>query len=156
MRLAHLDHLGVVVEALAGQHIPVVEAGWVVDAAVAQVPLADDGGLVAGGLQQLGHGNLAPVKRRGEGGNAVDMVVGAGEDHGAAGRADRVGAEAVVEAHATVGDTVEVGRAVDAAAVAAHGVRRVVVGHDEEDVGGAGRAWVVLYGIANCVESMRL
>ena len=55
-------------------------------------------------------------------------------NHGAAGRADRVGAEAVVEAHATVGDTVEVGRAVDAAAVATHGVRRVVVGHDEEDV----------------------
>ena len=39
------------------------------------------------------------------------------------------------KAHAALGDAVEVGGLVDATAVAAHGVRGVVVGHDEEDVG---------------------
>ena len=135
--LAHLHHLGVVVASLAGEHGPVVEAGRPVRRSLPQVPLADVRGLVAGGLQQLRKGLQAVVHHGGQRGDAVQVVVGAGQDRGPARRADRVGAEAVVEPHAAGGDAVEVGRAVDAAAVAAHGMRRVVVAHDEQNVGRA-------------------
>ena len=90
------------------------------------------------GLQRFDEGRQAVVHGRGQCGDPVDVVPCAGEDGGAAGRTDRVGAEAVVEAHATLRDAVEIGRPVDAAAIATHGVRCVVVGHDEEDVGLAG------------------
>ena len=123
------------VEPLPRQHAPVVEARRLVGRPLAEVPLAEDRRLVARLPQQLRVGGQAVVHVRRQGGDAVDVVVGAGEDGGPAGGADAVGAEAVVEAHALVGDAVEVGGAVDAAPVAAHGVGGVVVGHDEEDVG---------------------
>ena len=137
LALGHLHHLGVVVAPLAGKHGPVVESGWPVRRALPEVPLADVRGLVAGGLQQLGEGLQAVVHHRGQRGHAVHVVVGAGQDRGPARGADRVGAEAVVEAHATGGDAVELGCAIDAAAVAAHRVRRMVVAHDEQNVGRA-------------------
>ena len=129
------DEGRVVIEALAGQDGPVIEAGRAVLRPAAQVPLAEDAGLPALSLQRLDEGRQAVVHGRGQCGDPVDVVPCAGEDGGAAGRANRVGTEAVVEAHATLRDAVEVGRPVDAAAIATHGVRRVVVGHDEEEVG---------------------
>ena len=135
--LGHLHHLGVVVASLAGEHRPVVEPGRPVRFALPQVPLADVRGLVAGGLQQLREGLQAVVHHGGERGDTVHVVVGAGQDRGPAWRADRVGAEAVVEPHPAGGDAVEMGGAIDAAAVAAHGMRRMVVAHDEQNVGRA-------------------
>ena len=128
---------GIVVDALAGEDVPVVEAGGVGD----EVPLADHGGLVAGALQFLGDVIALRVERLVEGVDAVLVAVLAGEDRGAAGRADGVGAEAVGEAHAAVGDAVDVRRLVDAAAVGGDGVGGVIVGHDEEDVGRAALPW---------------
>ena len=46
----HLNEDGVVVQALTGKDLPIVEAAGGVD----EVPFADEGGLVAGGLQILG------------------------------------------------------------------------------------------------------
>lgn len=63
------------------------------------------------------------------------MVVGAREDGGAAGRADGVGHVAVIEFHALVVESVDVGGVVDVGLVGADGFGGVVVGHDEEDVG---------------------
>src|SRR5205823_861921 len=57
-----------------------------------------------------------------------------GQNGGPAGRADRVGDEALREAHAFLREAVEVRRLVDLAAVSADGVGGVVVGHDVEDV----------------------
>ena len=125
------------IDALAGEDVPVVEAGGVGD----EVPLADHGGLVAGALEFLGDVIALGVERLFEGVDAVLVAVLAGEDGGAAGRADRVGAEAVGEAHAAVGDAVDVRRLVDAAAVGGDGVGGVVVGHDEEDVGLGALPW---------------
>ena len=59
----------------------------------------------------------------------------AGENDSAARCADRVGDEAPVEAHAFVGEAVEVGRLVDGRAVGAQGAGGVVVGEDKDDVG---------------------
>src|SRR5215471_2930866 len=59
------DHWRVVIAALAGEDIPIIEAGWVSD----QVPFADHGGLVPGGLQQFWKSGLRTVKA------AIDIVV---------------------------------------------------------------------------------
>ena len=100
------------------------------------MPLAHDGRLVAGPLEQLGEGLLRAVERGAEGvvGVAVGVGVLAREHAGAARAAQRVGHEAVGEADALIGDAVEVGRRGVTVVVAAHHLRRVVVGHDVEDV----------------------
>jgi len=103
--------------------------------ALTQVPFADDSGLVVVALQNFGDIFQAIVEVGADGGNLVDVVVGAGEDGGAAGLAQRVGAKTIGKAHAALGDAVEVGGLVDATAVATHGVCGVVVGHDEEYIG---------------------
>ncbi len=62
------------------------------------------------------------------------MAVLAGQDYAAAGRANAIGAKTVVEPHAFLGDAVQVRSLIDAAAVGADGVRRMVVRHDVEYV----------------------
>ena len=62
---------GVVVLALSDEDVPVVEAGGV----GGQVPLADDGGLVAGLAQELGEGLLAAVEGAGVVGESVLVAV---------------------------------------------------------------------------------
>ena len=119
------------IDALAGENVPVVEAGGLAD----QVPFADHGGLVAGALQFLGDVIALGVERIFEGVDAVLVAVLAGENRGAAGRADGIGAEAVGEANAAVGDAVDVRRLIDAAAVGGDGVGGVIVRHDVENVG---------------------
>ena len=115
------------------------------------MPFADDGGLVANALQELGEVELAIVVARVQGGHAVDVIVRAGEDGRAGGAANGIGAKTVVKAHAALGDAVEVGRGVDAAAIATHGVGRVVVGHNEEDVG-AGHERSPVLGVKELVD----
>lgn len=62
-----------------------------------------------------------------------------GEDVGAGGSADAVGAEGMVEAHAFLGDAVDAGGGGDfieeSAGVARDGIGGVVVRKEEEDVG---------------------
>ena len=134
LRRAHLDKVGIVVIALTRQHAPVIEARRIVMAAVAEMPFADDRRLVAGRLQQLRERDLPSVEVVAERLNAVDMIVRPGQDRRAARRADRIRAKAIVEAHAFVREPVQMRRLVDAAAVGADRMRRVVVGHDEQDV----------------------
>ena len=55
------------------------------------MPLADDGGLVAGLAQKLGEGLLAAVEGAGVIGESVLVAVLAGEQAGPAGTADGVG-----------------------------------------------------------------
>ena len=56
--LSIVDEGGIVVVALTGEDVPIVEACWV----AGEVPLADDAGFVAGLLQQFWKGLLAAVK----------------------------------------------------------------------------------------------
>ena len=127
------------VEALTGQDVPVVETGGVTSSTMSQVPLAKGGCLIAAALQQLGGGQLATIERgmRRQRRHTVDMVVGTSQDRGSTRCADGVCTEAVVETHPVLRYSVKIGRLIDAAAVAAHGMRGVVVGHDEQDVGPA-------------------
>ena len=120
--------------ALTGQHFPLVKTAGTVLGAVAEMPLAEDGGGIAVGSEQLRVGGEAGVQRGFQSGDAVDVVVGAAEDGCSAGRADGVGAIAMVESHAFVGDAIQVGSLVDAAAVGAYGMSSVVIRHDEHEV----------------------
>ena len=126
---------GVEILALPRQHGPVVEAGRLVARPLPQVPLAEDRRLVAAGPQVLGDVRQAVVDVRVERRDGVDVVVGAGEDRRARGRADRVRDVAMLEPHAALGQPVDMGRVVDSCAIGRDGLRGVVVGHDEDDVG---------------------
>ena len=121
------------VRALSRQDRPVIEPGRV----AAEVPFADHAGIVAGCLQILGDRWLRAVELV-KHGRAVLVAVLAGQDRGAARRADRVNAEDPVKPHPVACQPVEVGRLVDLTAVRANGVRGVVVGHNEENIGALG------------------
>ena len=137
LRLHHalrVLHRRVVVDALAGQHLPEIEAGGVAD----EVPLADDGGLVPGLLEKLREGELGAVE------DGIRIIVEpvhvrilAGQDDGAAGSADGIGDEGAIETHAFLGDAVDVRRLVQLprVAVGADGLIGMVIGEDEDDVG---------------------
>ena len=70
-------------------------------------------------------------------GHTVDMVVGLGEDRRPARGTDRIRAEARIEAHAAVGEPIEVWRRVDLRAVGRDRMSGMVIAHDEDDVGDA-------------------
>ena len=120
----------VVVLALSDEDVPVVEAGG----GGGQVPLADDGGLVAGLAQELGEGLLAAVEGAGVVGESVLVAVLAGEQAGPAGTADGVGHETLREDHARIGQAVDVRGLYEPVAIGADGLVRVVVTHDVDDV----------------------
>ena len=67
------------------------------------------------------------------------MAVLAGQDVGAGGAADGIGAEGILEKHALRGDTVDVGGGCDLieepARVGRDGIAGVVIGEHEDDVG---------------------
>jgi len=116
---------------LTGKNIPVIESGRI----ALEMPLADHNRLVSGLLEELGKCLLRAVKPQRVVPHSVEMTVFTGQDDSPAGRADAVGAEAVLESNSLGGDAVDVGRRVDPASVTAHGMRGVVVRHDEQDVG---------------------
>ena len=126
-------HRWIVVDALALQDLPVVKPLRV----AVEVPLSDEGGLVAGGAEQLRESRLGAVED-GVGVVIETVQVGilAGQDDGTARTADRVRDEGPVEAHALLGDAVDVGRLDQLAGipVRADGLISMVIGIDEDDV----------------------
>lgn len=99
------DEFGVEVDALAGEDAPGVEAAGL----VAEVPLADDAGAVAGLLEEFGVGGeggvhcLDCVFAFGVAVDLVDVGEGSGEAGGAGGGAEGVRDEGVQEADAFLG-----------------------------------------------------
>ena len=128
-------HRRIVIGPLADQYVPIVEAGRL----ALEMPLTDDGRLIAGLLQQLGDGLLASVERVAVSDEAVQMAVLACQDNGPARPTDRVGTEGVVESNALVGQPIEIGRLIDLAAIGRDGMRGMVVAHDVDDIGPLGR-----------------
>ena len=77
------------------------------------MPFAYHCGLVSRGLQEFGECDLSSIQICAQCGYAVDVIVRAGQDYRPTRRADRVGAKAVVKAHATFSDAVQIGRFVN-------------------------------------------
>ena len=127
--LPHFDEVGVVIDALPGQNVPVIKTGRI----ARQMPFADHARVITGRLQHLRHRRLTAIEAVKDC-DAVDVAVFAGQNAGAARSANRVHAKTIEEAHSFIGEAIEIGRLVDAAAVTTHRVRCVIVGHDKEDV----------------------
>ena len=72
---------------LANEHIPMIEPGWI----ALKMPLADDLGAVARGLQKLGESLLRAIELVLIGDESVDVTVLAGQHHRARRAADGVG-----------------------------------------------------------------
>src|SRR6185436_627467 len=98
--LAAVDERRIMVNALAGEDVPVVEARGV----GREMPLADHGSLVSGGLELFGDVVARGVETVLEGVDAIAVRVLAGEDGGAARSADGVGTETVGEADPALRD----------------------------------------------------
>ena len=115
------------------------------------MPFAEQGSLVAGLLQQLWESLLGVVEHAGGVvGEAVGVAVFARHHACATGAAERVCHVAIGEAHTVGSDAVEVGCAHIAAVVATHHLRRVVVGHDVDNV-----QWFGLLGFGGGRQSRR-
>ena len=135
--LAVVDHRRVVVHPLAGEDVPFVEPGRRRD----EVPLADDGGLVAGGPQEFREGGLRAVESAvGVVVKAVRVTIFAREDGRSARPADGVGDEATVEPHPLARDPINVRRRdeLERVRVRADRLESVVVAKDQDDVGRLG------------------
>ena len=132
--LAVLDEQRRIILALPHENAPEIEALRL----GIEVPLADHRRLVAGVVQQLGERLLVAVERARIVREAVHMAVLAREDAGPRGSRNGIGDVAALEEHAFARQTVEVGGFDQQAAVTAHGLRGVVVGHHDDDVGALG------------------
>ena len=97
------------------------------------MPLADDAGVIAAGLQVLGDVVARAIKAI-ENRHAVQVGILPGEQRGSARRADGVGDEGIREPRTAHGQPVDVRRGVHLRPVGGDGVLRVIVGEDEEDV----------------------
>ena len=131
LALPHFDKIGIVIAPLAGKNIPIIETGRL----AFQMPFTHQSGLIAGLLQQLREGLLRAVEHHRVVDLPVTMAVLPGQQHRPAGSTDRIGAETTLEAHPPRRQPVDVGGAVNHAAIGADGLVAVIVGHDENDVG---------------------
>ena len=132
-------HRWVIIDALPRQHLPEVETNGVAD----EVPLTDDGGLVASLLEELREGDLRAI----EDGiriviEPVQVRILAGQDDRATRTADGISDEGAIEPHAFLGEAIDVRGLVQfsGVAVGADGLISVVIGEDEHDVGLLGRS----------------
>ena len=117
------------VDALVRVDHPAVPVGLAHRLGAAEVPLADEGRVVAR-VAHVAADGLDVGRDVVEDWNAVFVAVFASQYSGAARRAYRVCAEAVLEQHSLPRKTVDVRRLVDPRPVRAYCVRGVVVGHD--------------------------
>jgi hypothetical protein len=102
------------------------------------MPFADHGRLIPALLHQFGEGYLGAIELQTVVEDAVQMGVLSSLDHGARGRANGVCTKGVCENHALVGQTVDMGRLVDARAVGAYGLEGMVIRKYKDDVRGLG------------------
>jgi hypothetical protein len=126
------------VDTLALEADPVVEAGLGVIDHAAHVPFPDEGGIVSGGLEVFGKESEVLGERVVIVDDAMIMGVEAGEDGGAAGRAERSGDESVLEVGAVAGEAIHVGGLDEGMAEKAESVVSVVIGEDDDDVARCG------------------
>ena len=127
-----VDKVRIVVAALAGEDFPRVEPGGV----RFQVPFAEKARLVSGLLQHFRVSGLGAVQRSlSVEDKAVHVGMPAGQDAGAGGAAQGVGAVAAVKNHALASQFVEIGQGHGGIIIA--GAQRlvgVVVRNDKEDI----------------------
>ena len=99
------------------------------------MPLAENGSLIAAGLEVFGNVGEPVVKMGVERGDTVNVIVCAGEDGGTARAADGIGDVAMLMASTFVGDAVNIRGAIDPMPIATDGLAGVIIAKDKYDVG---------------------
>ena len=130
-RLAVLFHARVVIGTLTVENFITVESRGV----GFQVPLSDQGGLVACLAKDLGEGHLRAIEDVPVGHLSVVKGMATGKNNCPGGGADRIGDVATLEGHSLLRDAVEVGGLNQFRPVGADGMGGMVIGKDEEYVG---------------------
>ena len=127
----HLDKVGVVVIALTWDDVPIVKACG----SRHEVPLANECGLVARLLHQLRHSLLRTIEDAVLiVGKAIFVAVLTSEHTCTAGARQRIGYVGIDELDAVGCNTIQIGGGYVCVVIARHHLRRVVVGHDIDDV----------------------
>jgi hypothetical protein len=62
------------------------------------------------------------------------MIVCSRKNHRPAGRTDRIRAEAIIKPHALFSNTINVGCLIDPAIITTHSVRRMIIGHNKDNM----------------------
>ena len=102
---------------------------------ILQVPLAKQGGAIAGIAQQADEGGGAERERDAVMAHAVDRGHTPGHQRGAVGHAHRTGNVSAIEAGAAGGDGVDMRGLVDGVAVATEMVGALLIGDEQQEVG---------------------
>ena len=128
------EDIGIVILPLAGKDFPLIEtlgAGF-------EMPFPEERSAVAVLLKDFGESLLVAIEFIPIVHEAVLVAVLSGEDDGPAGSADRIGTEAVFEKHSLSREPIDIGRGINAfepSFVGSDGMRSVIVGENEDDVG---------------------
>ena len=133
------DHDGIEVLALPRKDQPLVETAGLRLLRLAEVPLPEEGRLVAGLVQYVDIGRHPVVELGEDTRDAVHVAVRPGQDRRPRGRTDRVRAERRAEERSFAGDAVDGWCLVDHAVVCRDRMWCVVVGQDEHEVGARSR-----------------
>ena len=127
---------------IIGPVVPVrrVPAGWADPCAEiimsVEMPLADIGGVIAAGLEQLAHRVDIAAQRQIVRPGAGSVGVNAGEERRPRRRTERAGRVGALEQHAVLRQAVEVGRVQLGASIRADHVCALRIGEQEDEVGG--------------------
>ena len=127
----HGNKARVIIIALLRQNIPIIESGW----QTYQMPLSDNGCLIAGFLQQFGHCLLASVK------DSVLIVcktvlmaVLSGKHTGTARSGKRIGHKAIDELDSVVGNAVQIRGLHITLVITAHHLCCMIIRHDIHNI----------------------
>ena len=96
------------------------------------MPFSDDGRLIPACSQMLGNIGQTVVNRRLECGYAIDVAI---QDRSTTWRAYGIRDVTMIETHPLMRQTIHLGRFVKTRAVTVDNLRRMIIGHDENDIG---------------------
>ena len=119
---------------MAGQDFVLVKAFG----GITEVEFAKHGRLVACLLKELGKGDVGGIEGKVVVDFTVEVGVLAGEDGGAAWRANGVGHRGIGKEHAHLCNAVDIGGLDETIAVGRNGLVGMVIGHDKDDIGPLG------------------
>ncbi len=131
---AALDKRGVEIHSLAGQYGPFIKPRRVAP----QMPFADHSRVITGRLEILRHRGLRTVKPV-EGRHTVEVAVFPRQNRRPARRTNRIDTVHMIKPHPLIRQPVQMRRLIHAATVSPNRPRRMIVGHDEQYIGPAGR-----------------
>ncbi len=98
------------------------------------MPLPHDSRLITDVLQKFRNRLLLAIERPTVSLEPVQVTIFTRQNHGTTGSADGVRNVATIEPHALLRDAIQIGRLIHPTSVATHGLKCMIVRHDEQNV----------------------